>query len=321
MIGLENRPSDTRVDRVVVCVCTKDRPIMFRRCLDSILHQRVSDGSIDLHLLIVDNSAHGGVRETVKQYGDTALPIAYIHEPRAGIPVARNAALSALEHTSPDWIAFIDDDEIAPRDWIARLHAIAVHSRADVASGMLIQLLTPDEAQAAADAWQPGPSLPKIAWRKTCATSNVMFRTWLVNEPYSLRFDEAMHHGGSDTEFFMRAKLRGARIAYVKDAPVFEEYPPERQTFSYQCQRAFRVGATYNYRHRKNLGPLVGLSMAFGRASYKALEAGVGVVRALAVFPFSREASARHIKRSARSAVFAFGCIGPVFGINTTRYW
>ena len=118
LTGLGNRPSDTRVDRVVVCVCTKDRPIMLHRCLDSLLRQRVSDGSLDLHLLIVDNSAHGGVRETVRQYGDGSLPIAYVHEPRAGIPVARNAALSALEHISPDWIAFIDDDEIA------QLHAL-----------------------------------------------------------------------------------------------------------------------------------------------------------------------------------------------------
>lgn len=321
MIDPENRPSDPRVDRVVVCVCTKDRPIMFRQCLESLLRQRVSDGSLDLHLLVVDNSAQGAERETIRQYGNAPLPIGYVHEPQAGIPFARNAALRAIEPISPDWITFIDDDEIAPRDWITRLQAIAVHCRADVASGTLIQLSTSDEAQGAADAWQPGTSLPKVAWRKTCATSNVMFRAWLVNEPCSLRFDEAMLHGGSDTEFFMRAKLKGARIAYVKDAPVFEEYPPERQTFSYQCSRAFRVGATYNYRHRKNLGTLVGLSVAFGRAAFKVLEAGVGVVRAVAVFPFSREASARHIKRSARSAVFAFGCIGPVFGINTNRYW
>jgi succinoglycan biosynthesis protein ExoM len=294
---------------------------MFRRCLDALLNQQISKSALDLRLLVVDNSVNAVERDTVRQLQIATLPVDYLHEPTPGIPNARNAALEAIDVQSADWIAFIDDDEIPPKDWIARLHAIAIHSQADVASGMLIQFATAEEAQQAADNWRPRDTLPAVTWRNTCATSNVIFRVWLINQPNSLRFDEGMRHGGSDTEFFMRAKMRGARIAHVRDVPVFEEYPPERQSFEYQCKRAFRVGATYNYRHRKNFGRLRGFSMILGRALYKVVESGTTALWAVAIFPFSPTSSALHMRRSIRRAVFAFGCVAPTFGITTSRYW
>ena len=73
---------------------------------------------------------------------------------KAGIPAARNAALEAAKSISPDWIAFIDDDEVAPRDWIARLHAVAVHYGADVTSGWVVQVETAAEAELGAQGWK-----------------------------------------------------------------------------------------------------------------------------------------------------------------------
>jgi succinoglycan biosynthesis protein ExoM len=112
---------------VVVCVRTKSRRAMFLRCFNSLLNQRVPQGSLDLSFVVVDNSSDAGGRESVAHHQDSEVPVLYVHEPRAGIPVASNAALEAAKSIAPDWIAFIDDDEVAPRDWIARMHAVAVH--------------------------------------------------------------------------------------------------------------------------------------------------------------------------------------------------
>ena len=127
---------------------------MFLRCFESLLAQRVPEASLSLSFVVVDNSSDAGERETVtrRQRGD--VPVLYVHEPRAGIPVARNAALEAAKTLTPDWIVFIDDDEIAPPDWIARLHACAVHYGADVTAGMVVPLDTADEAQTAAQSWK-----------------------------------------------------------------------------------------------------------------------------------------------------------------------
>lgn len=315
------RMAPTRADRVVVCVCTKDRPKMFRQCLDSLLRQNVSDASLEVRLLIVDNSADGGERETARAHQDASLPISYVHEPRAGIPMARNAALNALEPVSPDWVVFIDDDEIAPPDWIARLHQVVLHYEADVAACGVVQFQTAVEAQSGADTWRPPEFFGRARRRQTCATSNVIFRASLVNGPSGLRFDESMQHGGSDVEFFMRAGQRGARIFHVKDAFVFEEYPAERQTFVYECKRAFRVGTTTNYRYRKNYGNIPGGLLLTGRVITKTMDALGCAVVGIVTYPFARAVSERKFNQGARSAVTAFGFMGPMLGIKPNSYW
>ncbi len=311
-----------KADRVVVCVCTKDRPKMFRRCVDSLLRQRIPDGSLDLHLLIVDNSVHAGERETVRQCENSSLPIKYVHEPRVGIPVARNAALNACGPIEPDWIAFIDDDEIAPRDWIVRLHRTALNSGADVAACGVLQFQTASEAKAAAEKWRPPSSFGKARWRLTCATSNVIFRAGLVTGHSGLRFDESMQHGGSDVEFFMRAGQAGARIVQIKsDAIVCEEYPAERQTLGYECKRAFRVGTTTNYRYRKNYGNIPGALLLAGRVITKTITAVASTSIGLLAYPFAKAAGERNLNKGVRSAVTAFGFIGPMLGIKPSGYW
>ena len=214
---------------------------MFLRCFESLLAQRVPEGSLSLSLVVVDNSSDAGERETVAQRQNGDVPVLYVHEPRAGIPVARNAALEAAKTLTPDWIVFIDDDEIAPPDWIARLHACAVHYGADVTSGRVVQV--GDGLRVHAPVQKVGKCrnvYGEARDRPTCPTCNVIFRSWIADAPLSLRFDEAMLHGGSDSEYFMRAAQSGARIINVKDAAVYEEFPPERQALSYQCMRSFQ---------------------------------------------------------------------------------
>ena len=294
---------------------------MFLRCFDSLLAQRVPEGSLSLSFVVVDNSSDAGERETVAHRQNGDVPVLYVHEPRAGIPAARNAALEAAKTLTPDWIVFIDDDEIAPPDWIARLHACAVHYGADVTSGGVVQAATAEGARAGAESWIVPNVYGEARDRPTCPTCNVIFRSWIADAPLSLRFDEAMLHGGSDSEYFMRAHQRGARIISVRDAAVYEEYPPERRTLGYQCMRSFRVGTTTNYRYRKNLGRWRGTIALTLSALNKLGSATLAALIALVAFPFFRATAERSMRRSAKAASYAFGCVGPVFGIGTRQYW
>ena len=282
----------------------------------SLLAQRVPEGSLSLSFVVVDNSSDAGERETVAHRQNGDVPVLYVHEPRAGIPAARNAALEAAKTLTPDWIVFIDDDEIAPPDWIARLHACAVHYGADVTSGGVVQAATAEGARAGAESWIVPNVYGEARDRPTCPTCNVIFRSWIADAPLSLRFDEAMLHGGSDSEYFMRAAQSGARIINVKDAAVYEEFPPERQALSYQCMRSFRVGTTTNYRYLRNLGSWRGAITVTLSALNKFGSAILGVLVAVVAFPFSRTTALRNVRRSAKAASYAIGCLGPAFGIR-----
>jgi succinoglycan biosynthesis protein ExoM len=307
--------------RIVACVCTKDRPEIFRRCLDSLRGQIVPKSLLELHLIVVDNSLEAGERASVARHRMDAEPIIYVHEPKPGIPNARNAALNAALPLSPDWIAFIDDDEIAPAEWIARLYALAVHFKADVAAGKVVHFLTAAEAQLASENWEPPIRFGEARVEPTCATSNVIFRGSLVNGISGLRFDESMRHGGSDTEFFMRARQRGARIVCVADAHVFEVYPAERTTMKYECMRAFRVGTTTNYRYRKNYGRVRGVLFLMERIVAKLTAAFASALVGIFVYPFARTQGRRRLRRGFRNAATAFGFLGPVLGIKPGQYW
>lgn len=293
---------------------------MFRRCLEALLRQRMS--RLDVHLVIVDNSFEGREQPLVAscQIG-SPIPITYVHEPTPGIPNARNCALDALQPLAPDWVAFIDDDEIAPADWISRLHAAALNCGADVASGQLTQFETAEEAQAAAENWKPNPSFGKPRRKPTCPTSNVIFRGSLVTGASGLRFDESMQYGGSDVELFMRAHLGGAQIFAVRDAPVFEEYPRARKTWVCHCMRAFRVGATTNYRYRKNYGDVRGVALLAQQTVAKTGKALANIGQSLFFCPFARSRAERKLREGVRHALTAFGIVGPAFGIRPRRYW
>ena len=229
--------------------------------------------------------------------------------------------MDAVNDLSADWIVFVDDDEIAPPGWIARLHALALHYGADVVSGKVAQFPTACEAQLGAEQWSPSSSFGTARRRRTCPTSNEIFRASLAAGASALRFDEAMRFGGSDVEFFMRAGQRGAHIVHVKDAVVFEEYPAERKTFNYEWKRAFRVGATTNYRYRKNYGTLPGGALLMTRVVTKTITALSSASVGAVTYPFARHLAKRQLNRGARAAATAFGFVGPLFGITPGRYW
>ena len=81
------------------------------------------------------------------------------------------------------------------------------------------------------------------------------------------------------------------------------------------------VGTTTNYRYIKNLSSWRGAITVTVSALNKLGSAILGVLIALVAFPFSRTTALRNVRRSAKAASYAIGCLGPAFGIRPDRYW
>src|SRR3990172_5132121 len=106
---------------VLVGVCTHRRPQMLRDCLDS-LTQQLIPSNISAAIVVVDNEPVPAAGTIVDEFVNISpIPLYYVHEPRRGIACARNAVLDTATSMCADWIAFIDDDEIAEQDWLANL--------------------------------------------------------------------------------------------------------------------------------------------------------------------------------------------------------
>ena len=95
---------------VSVVIATRNRAEWLRETLDSVTRQTRQPDEV----VVVDNASTDHTREVVVSFADR-LNVRYVHEPRRGIPHARNAAVRSA---TGDIVAFIDDDCVASEDWL-----------------------------------------------------------------------------------------------------------------------------------------------------------------------------------------------------------
>jgi hypothetical protein len=111
-------PRTGSLDATVV-ICTRDRPVGLRATLASLRRQTDSDFGV----LVVDNGSSSP--ESARVVEDLGLArCEYVVEPGPGLARARNRALGAV-HT--DFVAWIDDDEVADPNWVRRLKESFAH--------------------------------------------------------------------------------------------------------------------------------------------------------------------------------------------------
>ena len=131
-----------RAPRCSVVVCSRDRPEDLRRCLSSLVTQDHPDYAV----WVVDNAPASGVTRLVVESFDTEMDIHYVAEPRPGLSRARNAALRS--DLDGDWVAWLDDDEVADPMWLTELMR-AFDGRREVlaASGVVVPAELDTQAQ------------------------------------------------------------------------------------------------------------------------------------------------------------------------------
>jgi len=220
--------------RIDVCICAFARREGLRRCLQSLVAQ------IDAPpfcVRIADNYAQPTVAAWIA--ADVAVwpfELQVLHAPYSNIAVARNALLQA---SVTEWIAFLDDDEIAEPDWLATLYA--ARDAGDVMFGP-VRALYPANAPGwlvRGDFLSKQPALRPHGY-DTGPSANVMLRRACVG---ALRFDESLGRtGGEDTLFFATLHDRGARLAFCERAVVCEPAEPARSRFRALLWRNFASG-------------------------------------------------------------------------------
>jgi glycosyltransferase involved in cell wall biosynthesis len=131
-----------KAPHITVVVCTRARPSGLAACLDSLVRQEFPRFSI----LVVDNAPRSSVSRTVVQsFGSNHIDIEYMVESKLGLSWARNAALSSA---SAGIMAFIDDDEVADRWWLAEIaRGFVSHRDAQSVSGIMLPAQLDTSAQ------------------------------------------------------------------------------------------------------------------------------------------------------------------------------
>lgn len=224
---------------------------MLMACLESLAAQAIP-ADISMAIIVVDNEYQPNNRAIVEAFAPSSpFPVHYVHQPKRGIAAARNAILDKALSLGTDWIAMLDDDEVADPDWIAA-HLAPEYRDVEVLSGLVIMVYPEPHAF-----WTPDdiPLLPEGAPLTTSTTTNVRFSAELARA--GLRFDEGFGlNGGEDRDFFGRAYAMGFAIRSSCRPVTRETVHPSRVTYWGQMHRAFWSGAAMQRRDIMDKGRL-----------------------------------------------------------------
>ena len=268
--------------QVDVGVCTFQR-VSVADTLASLGAQRLPPG-IRLRVIVADNeplpAAEARVRTAAAIH---RLNLSYVHAPAQNISLARNAVLDALEG---DFLAFIDDDQIAAPDWIASLVAAAQAQGCAAVLGPVTAVYPAETPPwiAAGDfhSFRPVRIGGRIVKGYSC---NVLIRTDIIRRA-ALRFDPSLGRmGGEDDDFFYRLTDAGGVIGETEAARVFEPVPASRATLPWLLRRAFRSGQSHGRRQLRRALPGRLAQLALAGAKSLVCLAGAAV---MALFPVRR---------------------------------
>jgi len=251
------RPKTKPAVRVSVIIPTFRRAEGLGRALASVTAQTwVAGYSVDI--IVCDNSPEASARQQVIAFGLTSpITVTFVHEASPGVANARNSAVAAC---FADFIAFLDDDEEAPCDWLKALLATQTAFQADVVFGpVTARLNTP--ATSRFDAYfntffsrRGADRDERLACYHGCGNSLIRRAAMPAHEPFSVVQNNM---GGEDDQLFNGLLKQGAVMAWSASAPVIEDVPAYRATLGYTLRRAFAFGQGPSYTASLNGKPLI----------------------------------------------------------------
>jgi succinoglycan biosynthesis protein ExoM len=287
---------------------------MLLQCLSSLKPLKEPEG-VHLSIVIVDNEAAPACAALVQSFARENVPFHYVHEPRRGISMARNAILDKAAQIGADWIAMLDDDQVVKSDWLHCMCEAVRLEEADVVQGTA-QPGLPDPLPIWAF-----PKPKRKDWKRNAthaATNGVLFKASLVDRMGApLRFDERFGLvGGGDRDFFRRAFHAGARIVWTPEAVSTESVPASKLTFRAQITRTY-YGAIVAARQDHSY---YGLIPTLKGSAVKTMGALVGGLLAILLAPVAalheerggRKQLLKGSKRLATAAGIVVGLLGSV---------
>ena len=281
---------------ISVCIATYRRTDRLRAVLDDLAQQTLRPDEV----VVVDNDAGASARTVVDQFRAGApFLLHYDVQPERNIALTRNRSVAMA---SGELLAFIDDDERAPADWLRKLvDAKAAHG----ADGVLgpVEPVVPETAPP----WikrgkfydfahlESGSLVPLNRMR----FGNVILRADQVKSepgPFDVRYGLTT---GEDADLLIRMVDKGAKITWSEEAFVLEPIEAARLSLRWLLQRALSGGQEFA---RKTMAGRYGAISAAGRFRLFALSlAQLSVAAGLSVLsiPLGRHRAAAWLVKAA----------------------
>jgi succinoglycan biosynthesis protein ExoM len=317
---------EDRMEKIIIGVCTAKRPQMLLACLRS-LANNTAPTETDVEICVCDNEAKPNNRNIVAEFSrNCPFIVHYIHEPRRGIPQARNAIVAKALELNAAWLAFIDDDETATAYWVVNLRLAARMYGADTVGGPVVRRY-PEKMPFWGVKRRPPPHATFMDGEvvNMLPTYNVLASMRLFRPApvgMGLRFDERLaFSGGEDTQLGMQAIAQGAHMIWTTKAIVHETMCPSRLTYTHNLRLAYHHGVQQFILLPMNPGQR---HVNKSRLAVRAFREAINAVIWLPALPILAAASPATFKRKTLEAgwflAFAVGTLAGLAGANSHYY-
>jgi succinoglycan biosynthesis protein ExoM len=231
---------------IAVCLSTRHRPEGLARALESVAAQRLPEPAPPLVAIVVNNDPAddrpAGVVAAIR--ARTGLRVELLVEPRRGVAPPRNRALAAAIAAVGEagLVAFLDDDEEAPPQWLATLLLVKRRFGAEIVTGPVEpRFAAPPPAWIESGGFFARQRHPTGSRRRWAFTNNVLFEARLPSR-LDRWFDERFERLSEDRHFFERLARSGAAIVWADEAAVVEDVPASRLHAGWITARLRTVG-------------------------------------------------------------------------------
>ena len=225
---------------ISVCICTYHRPHLTTTLAS--IGQLQLPPDIKLEIIVVDNDEQGSGRERALS-ASQPWPLHYRQAQGNNISVARNKTIATAQG---EWLAFIDDDEVADPYWLAELLKTAQQYQADAVFGHVRYTYPTNAPNWIRDSGVfDKRHMPTGTIVTSGSTGSTLLRHQAITDSALLFNQEYGQTGGEDADLFYRLHCQGYKLVRCAEALVSEEVTPQRLTLTYLVKKSIRIGESY----------------------------------------------------------------------------
>lgn len=250
--------------RISVIICTFNRAELLSGALQSVVEQSLEKELFEV--VVVDNASTDSTSAVVRTFqSQYACPaVILISESTQGLGYARNAG---YKNARGKYVAFMDDDCRAPRDWLKSVLVCfeSVNPEPWSVGGPIIPMYDSPKPKWFKDEYERtiwGEEARLLRQGEGFYGSNMAFKRSRIEQygGFDLQVDMTgvyLSVGGETALFERMWQAAGAscRFYYCPQASMYHRIAPHRMTISYRLKRAFAEGqAWYRLHAPKSVG-------------------------------------------------------------------
>ncbi len=213
-----------------VIIVTRERQVKLVRCVESLLQSNCS-----FNQLIIIQSIPAQKSYYKKEIKTMCLQhhvsLIFKHVVDKGISYSRNVG---IDHNRSRYFCFIDDDEVAPPDWIGKAKNLLVeHPEFDVISGPKLPYYLGENYWN--DVWFEllKSSFSRFGQTTFISSSNSFYKAALIKR-HAIRFNELIRGSSEDRFFSTYLNEHNVLLYFAGDLIVYHDFRLTFQSFAHQ---------------------------------------------------------------------------------------